>query len=394
MRYELNLFFYAYFFLESMTQCELKGRVLCSSSGRMTAPSASPPSNTRPPKYKDWDKAKMSRALVAVTKEGMTIRQAAIHYRVPKSTLGDRVSGRVLTGATSGPQTYLDADEEEEIVQFLLKCCDIGYAKSRNQVLSLVKRLLQKKGVNVPVTSGWWQSFCGRHPNLTLRAPAPLSKARIEASNSVMLTRYFDMLEEVLMENDLLDHPCQIFNMDESGMPLDPPHVKCVSKRGERNPVAPSSGDKTQITVVACVNASGGCMPHMVILNRKTLPPRFTEGEVPGTTYGLSANGWIDQELFHAWFIKHFLKHAPLTRPLLLLLDGHSSHYCPDTVRLAAKEKVVMFALPPNTTHLSQPLDKGCFGPLKTYWKEECHDFLSRNPGMVVTRYSFSKSFL
>ena len=167
-----------------------------------------------------------------------------------------------------------------------------------------------------------------------------------------------------MLENNLLGCPCQIFNMVESGLPLDPPQVKCVTKRGEHNAVAL---DKSQITVVACVSASGSCMPLMVILNRKTLPPRFTEGEVPGTIYGMSSNGWIDQELFNSWFIKHFLKHAPLARPLLLLLDGHSSHYCPETVHLAAKEKVIMFALPPNTTHLTQPLDKGCFGPLKSF---------------------------
>ena len=88
-------------------------------------------------------------------------------------------------------------------------------------------------------------------------------------------------------------------------------------------------------------------MPPLVILDRNSLPPRFADGEVPGTGYGLSAKGWIDQELFDGWFTDHFLKYAPLVRPLLLLLDGHSSHYCPDTVRLAAKEKVIIFALPP-----------------------------------------------
>ena len=87
--------------------------------------------------------------------------------------------------------------------------------------------------------------------------------------------------------------------------------------------------------------------------------------------------------------MKHFLKNTPLARPLLLLLDGHSSHFCPDIVRLAAEEKVIIFTLPPNTTHLSQPLDKGCFGPLKTFWKEECHNFMSENPGMVVNRKAF-----
>jgi len=42
---------------------------------------------------------------------------------------------------------------------------------------------------------------------------------------------------------------------------------------------------------------------------------------------------------------------------------------------MAAKEKVVLFVLPPNTTHLTQPLDKGCFGPLKAKWSEVCHKY-------------------
>ena len=73
-------------------------------------------------------------------------------------------------------------------------------------------------------------------------------------------------------------------------------------------------------------------------------------------------------------------------------MDGHSTHFCPDTIRLAAEKYVVLFTLPPNTTHIAQPLDKGCFGPLKTEWKKVCHDYLVTE-GRVVTRYSFSKLF-
>ena len=71
----------------------------------------------------------MSLALQAVNKGA----PAAIQYGVPKSTLGDRVSGRVLPGKNSGPPTYLNSLEEKELVQFLLRCCEIGYAKSRKQ---------------------------------------------------------------------------------------------------------------------------------------------------------------------------------------------------------------------------------------------------------------------
>ena len=350
-------------------------------------------SSSRPHQYKYWDEARMQRAIDACVSGGMAIRQAALRFGVPKSTLGDRISGRVLPGASCGPKGYLTPEEEEELVNFLLRCAAMGYPKSRHEVLALVKRILEKKRIDAVVTSGWWQSFCGRHPNLTLRTPAPLSGARASATDPEVICRYFDLLERTMADNKLIDQPCLVFNMDESGMPLDPKQLKSVCKRGEKRLLGPSSGDKTQITVVACISASGSCMPPMVILDRKTLPPYFTEGEVPGTIYGLSTKGWIDQELFDIWFTRHFLRYAPLARPLLLLLDGHSSHHSPDTIRLAAKEQVIVFALPPHTTHFSQPADKGCFGPLKTHWKSECHSFMTSNPGVFVSRYNFSKLF-
>ena len=74
------------------------------------------------------------------------------------------------------------------------------------------------------------------------------------------------------------------------------------------------------------------------------------------------------------WFNSHFLRYAPPVRPLLLLMDGHSTHFCPETIRLASEQDVIMFTLPPNTIHLAQPLDKGCFGPFKAEWKKVCHE--------------------
>jgi len=94
----------------------------------------------------------MKKAITACTMRGMTVRQGALHFGVPKSTLGDRISGRVLPGATSGPKAYLTSEEEEELVKFLLRCVAIGYPKSRHEVLALMNRLLEKKGIPATVT--------------------------------------------------------------------------------------------------------------------------------------------------------------------------------------------------------------------------------------------------
>ena len=181
--------------------------------------------------------------------------------------------------------------------------------------------------------------------------------------------------------------------MDESGFPLDPKPPKGVFARGEKNPVSVSSGNKAQITVVGCVSAAGQCMPPTIIWPRKKMPPELAFGEVPGSTYGVSQSGWMNQLIFSRWFKQHFLRYVPAARPLLLLLDGHSSHYCPDTLKLAQEDDVITLALPPNTTHLTQPLDKGVFGPLKMRWRQVVHDFQVSHPGQTVTQWNFCRLF-
>ena len=131
----------------------------------------------------------------------------------------------------------------------------------------------------------------------------------------------------------------------------------------------------------------------MVIWDRKTLHPDMTRDEVPGTFYGLTSNGWMDMDLLENWLSLHFLRYAPPVRPLLLLMDGHSSHCSPTAVHFAAEHEIILLTLPPNTTHVTQPLDKGCFGPLKAAWRDVCQGYITKNRGKVVTRMSFSPLF-
>ena len=44
----------------------------------------------------------------------------------------------------------------------------------------------------------------------------------MNAINYDTINQYFDLLENTLTEHNLLQHPSQIYNVDESGIPLDP----------------------------------------------------------------------------------------------------------------------------------------------------------------------------
>ena len=87
------------------------------------------------------------------------------------------------------------------------------------------------------------------------------------------------------------------------------------------------------------------------------------------------------------------LEQIPPACPVMLLVDDHSSHYEPDTIKAAAEHGVVIFCIPPHCTHVAQPLDVSFFHPLKVYWSEACHTFMQENPGYIVTKFNFSMLF-
>ena len=117
----------------------------------------------------------MDHALRA-TSEGMSVREAASQYGVPKSTLHDCVSGRIQPGAVPGAHRYLDEEEEEEVVRWLEGCASIGYAKSVREVRSIVGAIVAAKNkLENVVSHGWWDRFRAQHPHLTLRTGESLA---------------------------------------------------------------------------------------------------------------------------------------------------------------------------------------------------------------------------
>ena len=79
----------------------------------------------------------------------------------------------------------------------------------------------------------------------------------------------------------------------------------------------------------------------MIIFDAQNLNHAWMKDEVPGTRYGLSDKGWINSDLFKGWMVEHFIQYAVPGRPLLLLLDGHSTHYQPDEIRFAREHHAV-----------------------------------------------------
>ena len=116
--------------------------------------------------YKNWSEDNLHHAYLGVINDKLSIRQAAETYCVPKSTLQDRICGKGPFGSKSGPTKYLTDREEQELVEFIVSCASIGYAKRKQQVLHIVRQTMKKKQKAVIVSEGLWVSFTNRNKNV------------------------------------------------------------------------------------------------------------------------------------------------------------------------------------------------------------------------------------
>ena len=250
----------------------------------------------RPQKRKQWTEQQMLDAIESATIGGMS---GNAKHGVPPSTLKDCLSGRVKHGTNPGPAPYLNLVEEKELTDHLIVSAQSGYSKTRKDVINIVERYVnQSSSCSVSISNGWWFNFKKRNQGLSLRSGDSTAGMRMSAVNKDNINHYIDLLQEVFDEHNFSSHPEAIYNMDKTGMPLEPRPPKVIAAGGQKKVRYQTSGQKQQITVIGCGSATGNALPPFIIFAAKQINYLWTKNEVNGTCFAVSENGWIDQELF------------------------------------------------------------------------------------------------
>ena len=75
-----------------------------------------------------------------------------------------------MHGTKPRPKPYLNKTEEKELAEFLQTTAEVGYGKTRKQVLNIVESTAREKGLlrKRRISDGWFQHFIERQPQLSL----------------------------------------------------------------------------------------------------------------------------------------------------------------------------------------------------------------------------------
>lgn len=142
---------------------------------------------------------------------------------------------------------------------------------------------------------------------------------------------------------------------------------------------------KDNITLMVAINAAG-------VTKGKTKRPihSYATLDAPsGTVCTFQENAWMNNAIGVEWFKNVFLPHCGPQRPQLMTLDSQGSHDVIELLELAREEKINVLALPPNATHMQQPLERVVFAPFKKTYRRHCTEFMREHPGHAINKTSW-----
>ncbi|XP_047022728.1 MFS-type transporter clz9-like [Helicoverpa zea] len=358
----------------------------------------------------EWDPDSMKKAVQAVFDGTMGYLKASKTFEVPKSTLQDRVNrfrqNNDLDCSTRKGlgrfKPIFSISQEQSLVEHVLIMERRLFGLTYKDLRRLAYQFAESNSIDHCFNKDyklagedWLAGFMKRHPELSLRAAEPTSVARAMGFNMVSVNRFFDLLEEVIDQHKFL--PTNIYNVDETGLTTVPKRQsRIIALKGRKQVGLASSAERGQLTTaVLCVSASGNYVPPLLIFPRVRMKAELLDGAPPGTVSVCHPSGWIQSDIFVEW-LNHFISSVKPKKedPVLLLLDGHSTH----TKNLPLIEKardngVVILSFPPHCTHRLQPLDVSIMGPLSAYYTQEVNSWLRNNPGRVVTQFQLARLF-
>ena len=212
-------------------------------------------------------------------------------------------------------------------------------------------------------------------------APSPPHYQRAHCEDPELIGAWFRLISNTIQKYGIQEE--DIYNFDETGFAMGIASTSRVVTTSDRRGKPPQlqPGDREWVTAIEAINARGWYLPPMVIFKGKVhLSTWFETTQLPPDwAIALSDNGWTSNELGLKWLTEIFEPNTAsksIGKYRLLILDGHGSHATPEFDQYCSDRSIITLCMPPHSSHLLQPLDVGCFSPLKRAYGTQISEFI------------------
>ncbi|RHY63004.1 hypothetical protein DYB30_010998, partial [Aphanomyces astaci] len=229
----------------------------------------------------------------------------------------------------------------------------------------------------------WYKRFLDRHSHLKVSKARVLSKPRNAVDSNVVVNFFHELAHGLSLVN--MD-PSRNFNMDETNFSHTKTSKKVVVHRSAKAVYAEESSAPSHVTIVACVAADGTkVLPMFILPGEKVSTDTYDKLTIP--VLATSEKGWTNSFICRKWLSTLDAKiPASTIRPILLILDGCSSHYSEYIYPEATALNILLQFLPANATHLFQPLDVSIFRPFKQAVRKAITDTMWTQEATTITK--------
>lgn len=313
------------------------------------------------------------------TAKNMSIRAIAKIYDVPRSTLEARLKGRIPKPEKRNSQHNLTLSEEETLVRYILDLDSRGFPPRIDSVRDMAN-LLRATRHATPVGKQWPYNFVQRRPELKTRFSRAYDFQRALCEDPELIDAWFRLVSNMRAKYGI--QAADFYNFDETGFMMG---VICgnmvvtrADRRGRGKQLQP--GNREWATAIECVGSDGFVLPPFLIVQGVNhLASWYTECDLPPFwVIKTTLNGWTDNDTALDW-IRHFDKHTAVRQQgvyRMIVLDGHESHLSSQFEDFCKEKNIITLCLPAHSSHLTQPLDVGCFSVLKRMYGRELEAFI------------------
>ncbi|RQM30957.1 hypothetical protein B5M09_013375 [Aphanomyces astaci] len=320
------------------------------------------------------------------SENGQSVNYIANDAKIPQTTLKEAVR-RARSGdemKQRGRKLALTVDMESDLREWALAMQARKMPVTADELIEGATKIIDGFTPGATLTRGWYDGFMKRSHDLTHRKSQSISNARNFVTDDDVDALYAKIKAAiVLVGNDA----ARVYNMDETGFAPKRHANKVIAQVGSTNVWSQEASLNFHMTIVGCIGANGTVSPPLFVLpGASVLADAFEVLTVEHAALASTSSGFMNSGLFLAW-LKMFSKATgDVTKPVLLVYDGCASHYSVDIVDQAQKLGIILFLLPPNSTHLFQPLDVGVFRPLKRNIRAEIRQFVWTNPSRTISK--------